>query len=479
MNLNRILGPTPAEWAGLKVSGISEDSRAVCRGDLFFVRPGPNFDIFSVLKGLEHKAAAFVAPESARAEIIKLSLAKPVIFVDDLTAAYRKAVDIFYEFNKKDFKCIGVTGTNGKTTTTYLISHILNRLRHSAGLIGTIEYRAGNKSFKASHTTPDYLTLRRVFKEFRRHHVQYLVTEASSHGIEQGRLAGLDFRVCAFTNLTRDHLDYHKTMHKYFAAKAGLFKANPRAWSVINRDDHYGRILLKKVARPFSYGLSPESDLWARDVVFSPRGSEFTMVYRKQAVPVKIILPGRHNVYNALAAAGALLVLGFKAEEIARHLKSFRRVPGRLERVARDIYVDFAHTPDGLKKVLNTVRECGYRYIICVFGCGGERDHGKRPMMGHVAGELADFSVVTSDNPRHEDPATIIEQVKHGFVRKNYTTAVDREAALKIALALQRKNPGSCVVAAGKGHEEYQVIGDVKVPYSDRKVIQKIIRSCK
>jgi len=469
LQVNKALG-------AIAVKGVSDDTRAAKKQDLFFVRRRSGFDIFAALKGIDARVAAFVAQKTDQADIEKIGLSHPVIFVDDLKKSFEKSVDIFYGFRKTDFKFIAVTGTNGKTTTTFIINHLLNKLGHKSALVGTIKSMVGKKNIATENTTPGYLALRRLFAEFKKHKAEYVVMEASSHGIDQGRIDGLNFAVCAFTNLTRDHLDYHKTMENYFKAKERLFLLNPQAKAVVNQDDEWGGKIIKKMKQVISYGEKGKPYLLADQIKLMPHGSEFILCVGQQRLKVKTKLMGRHNIYNILAAVGAVYALGFKLEDILEKLKTFSRVPGRLERVKENIFVDYAHTPDGLEQVLKTLRECGCQKIICLFGCGGDRDRGKRAIMGELACRLADFSVITSDNPRSEDPKEIIEDVKKGFARNNYCVYVDREKAVEKAVRIKHETKHSCLLLAGKGHEDYQVIGTQKIPYSDQQAVRKAIR---
>jgi len=469
--------PANKNLGELPVHGVSDDTRAAKKNDLFFVRRRSNFDIFEVLKSIDPKVMAFVAQKTDKADMVRAGLSKPVIFVDNLQKSFEKSVDIFYGFKKNDFKFAAVTGTNGKTTTTFIINHLLNKLGHKSALVGTIKCMVGKKNIATENTTPGYLTLRKLFSEFKKHRAEYVVMEASSHGIDQGRIDGLKFAVCAFTNLTRDHLDYHKTMTNYFKAKEKLFLLNPQAAAIVNQDDEWGRKLIEKAKKVISYGEKGKPCFLADQIRLMPHGSEFTLCIGKKRLPVKTRLMGRHNIYNILAAVGVVYSLGFKLEDILAKLKTFSHVPGRLERVKENIFVDYAHTPDGLEQVLKTLRECGCQKIICLFGCGGDRDTGKRPIMGDIACRLADFSVITSDNPRSEDPAVIIEDVKKGFTKNNYCAYADREEAVKEAVRLKHETKHSCLLLAGKGHENYQVIGTEKLPYSDQQAVRKAIRN--
>ncbi len=465
LSLNKELG-------NIAAAGISDDSRYVSRGDVFFVIAKDNFDIFSTLKSLESKICVFVADKKYVTMVNSLGLSKKVIFVGDIKKEFKAAVDRFYP--ESNFKFIGITGTKGKTTTAYLIYHLLKKMGKRPALIGTIEYRIGNKAVKAVNTTPGYLVLRRLFAQMKRAATDYVVMEVSSHALDQGRIEGIRFSRCVFTNLSREHLDYHKTMKNYFNAKYRFFNENNQGTAIVNADDHYGKIILARQKNKLSFGIKEKSDVMAEDIVLRRQGGSFSLLYGKKALPINTRLIGKHNVFNLLAAAAVAYSLKLDMKRTAAVLSRFSGVEGRLEQVRPDTFVDYAHTHDSLKKTLNALRRVGYRNIICVFGCGGERDHGKRPLMGHVACVLADFSFITSDNPRCEDPVDICRAIERGFSRNNYKIVVDRYQAIKEAIMLQSQYDHCCLLAAGKGHEDYQAIGNKKVPFKDRDVIREI-----
>lgn len=456
------------------VKGISDDSRLVNEGEMFFVRPRKNFDIFSVLGGIEGKTAVFVAEEKNRDKLTALIKNKPVFFVDDIEEEFFRAVNSFYDFRKDDLKFIGVTGTNGKTTVTQLIYYLLKQLGQPPSLIGTVNYLIGEKVCKAGYTTPDYLSLKKIIKEISDAGSNFVVMEVSSHGIAQGRVKELNFLRKVFTNLSRDHLDYHKTMADYFNVKKGFFLKD-RNFSIINIDDPYGTKILKEIDSAISYGIKENADMCARNISITKRGAEFNLVYKGDVFEARSPLLGRHNVLNILAGIGVVFSLGFPLEEITKLTASFYPVDGRLEQAAPDIFVDYAHTPDALEKVMLALKEIGYDKIICVFGCGGNRDKGKRKIMGEAVSRYAAFTFITLDNPRGEDPLEICSQIEKGFEKKNYAVVTDRKEAIEEAVKLKEKYNNCCVLIAGKGHEDYQIIGDRRIPFKDREVIRQIV----
>jgi len=460
------------------IKNINDDSRKAASGDGFFILEGKAVDVFSVLGSIDDKVACFVADLKNKKKILKLNLQSPVIFVKSIDRVYRKAVDIFYGFDSRDFKFIGITGTKGKTTTAFLLHYLLSRLKQEASLLGTVKYLIGKKEYEATHTTPDYLRSRRFFGEIKRQGSKYIIMEVSSHGIEQQRVSGIIFSRCIFTNLSREHLDYHKTMNNYFAAKRKFFLQNKNAISIINKDDKYGRKLIAQFKKAITYGVGPKTAFSARNIILRPTGVSFELYYKGKAYKVKSRLLGRHNVYNILAAIAATFSLGFSLDDIIKYVAQFNGVPGRLEEVSGGIFVDYAHSPDSLEKALLTLKDIGYKKIICLFGCGGNRDKGKRKIMGNISCKLADFTFITSDNPRHENPLDICRQIESGFKSKRYVLIPDRADAIKKAVRMKMAQPSACLIIAGKGHENYQIIGDRKLPFKDGDVVRKYIKAC-
>ncbi len=379
---------------------------------------------------------------------------------------------------KQPLKFIGVTGTNGKTTTTFLIYHLLKKMAQRACLIGTVKYIIGSKEYKPTHTTPDSAALEGLIKKIKKEGVKFVVMEVSSHGIVQERIKQIIFSRCVFTNLSREHLDYHKTMKNYFKAKEKLFLDNKAALSLINIDDNYGRKIFKRVTLKLSYAICANADFRAQNISLTRKGSQFDIIFSGKLYPVTTNLYGRHNVLNILGAVSVVHSLGFSIPRILKYVVSFKSVKGRLEQITKDVFVDYAHTPDALRKVLLAVRNMGYEKIICVFGCGGDRDKGKRKAMGQIAAKYANFTFITSDNPRNEGPLEICLQIEKGFKKKNYSIVSDRKRAIEAALKLfdERGCKKSCVLIAGKGHENYQITENRTIPFNDSKVVKEILK---
>ncbi len=377
----------------------------------------------------------------------------------------------------KNLKIIGITGTNGKTTTVFLAYHLLKEMGQKSSLIGTIKYIIGSKVYKANLTTPGFIDLGKLLKKAEDSGSRFVVMEVSSHALAQGRVKGLKFSRCVFTNLSRDHLDYHKTLNNYFNTKKKLFFSQGTPFSLINVDDRYGKKIFKKIKRGLSFSITAQSDFKAENIVLGKRGSCFDLIFSGKSYPVKTRLCGRHNVLNILGAVSLVFTLGFSLPKLVRAVSNFKPVEGRLEPAAPDIFIDYAHTPDALDNALKSLREAGYEKIICVFGCGGDRDKGKRRAMGRIAAYEADFTFITSDNPRSEEPGKICSQVEKGFKKNNYLVIVDRRKAIREAIKVFLKNKAgkSCLLIAGKGHENYQIIKDKKIRFSDKRVVKELL----
>lgn len=485
MKLKNIFSKLSKDQLGkISISGISDDSRLVNKGDLFFIIERRNFDIFSVLKEIEPKVSAFVARSSQSKKLKNIIKDTPIIYVDNIQKEFYRSVDLFYEFKHNDLKFIGVTGTNGKTTTCMLIYHLLKELKIPASLISTVKYCIGPKVYEAERTTPGFLTLRKFLKEAKDSGSHFLIIEVSSHAIEQERIKGIKFERCLFTNLGRDHLDYHKTPEKYFKSKKKLFLDNKRTPALINIDDSCGVKLFRSLPKSLTYGIKDISDFKISKVSLTKSGSHFDIEYDNKIYSIRTQLCGRHNVYNVAGAFGLIASLGISPRKIADKILSFTNVEGRLEVIGENIFIDYAHTPDALETVIMALRNIGYENIISVFGCGGDRDKGKRKLIGQVADKYSDFSFVTSDNPRSEDPELICSQITKGFQSKNYEVVIDRKQAIKKAIgllvkerkSLNPKNKKSCLLVAGKGHENYQIVGSKKIPFKDSEVIRTIIK---
>jgi UDP-N-acetylmuramoyl-L-alanyl-D-glutamate--2,6-diaminopimelate ligase len=378
-------------------------------------------------------------------------------------------------------KVIGVTGTNGKTTVTYLIEAILKEARAPCGVIGTVNCRFKDEIIPSKNTTPGPLELQSMLAKMLAAGCKYAVTEVSSHALDQARTCGIDFQGAIFTNLTHDHLDYHKTKAQYFQCKTRLFSGLSRgALAVVNNDDAYGRKIRDLTsAEVVSYGINEKADFVARAIKLRPQRTTFKIVTAKAGIEISSPLIGRHNVYNILAAFSWAYKAGVPPPAIKAALENFSAVPGRLERIDSkrgfSVYVDYAHTQDALKNILTALREFSPQRIIVVFGCGGDRDRNKRPKMGRVVSELSDYTIVTSDNPRREDPLEIIGHISEGIRKNNYCIIPERRDAIKMSLALARKD--DIVVVAGKGHEDYQILKDKVLHFDDRRVVRECLES--
>jgi len=462
----------------IPVSGISRDTRRFSKGNVFFIVEGKKFDVFSYLNEIKNETAAFVADRKHKSMVSSIIKDTPVIFVPDVKTELRRCTDLFYPLDMNKLNIVGVTGTNGKTTVTYLIRHLLNQFGVKNALIGTIKYFIADESINAYRTTPDYLFLRKFFFRAQKENVRYIIMEVSSHGIAQKRTEGIRFTQCIFTNLSRDHLDYHLDMGKYFSVKKRLFSDNHRAVSIINTDDEYGRALFSEITgAKYSCGFNDNAYYKVVDYELGRMGLKFTFSIRRHSLNVKSRLIGRHNIYNILSSLASIDRMGFSLDEAVSFIYSFSGLDGRTEKVAEDVFVDYAHTPDALDNVLCALRDCGYNNIILVFGCGGNRDRGKRKEMGRIASRLAVFSLITSDNPRNENVENICCDIESGFSKDNYKIVIDRKKAIAEAVKLKKNYNNCAVLIAGKGHEEYQIAGQKRIPFKDKTVIKSIIDS--
>ena len=469
--------------ADMEVQSVACDSRKVEPGAIFFALQGEKLDGVKFVEDAVRRGAVAVATE----DVQRVS-SKGITLIELLPGSERRALASvsanFYGHPADSLRLVGVTGTNGKTTTTFLVDSILRAAGHTTGLIGTTGYRTPAGSRAAVNTTPESLDLQLMFAEIREAGGTHAVLEASSHALAMERLWGCHFAVAIFTNLTRDHLDFHKTFEEYFAAKRLLFEGTgagaPDA-AVINADDPYATQLGGLARRTLTYGLKGAADLTARKLALSFHGLEFTAQTPAGNIEVRSPFVGRINAYNILAAIGAGVALNIPNGKIEEGIANLELVPGRFQRIDEGqpflVIVDYAHTDDALKNLIATARELGpSARIITVFGAGGERDRTKRPLMGEAAGSLSDVVVLTSDNPRGEDPLRIINDVVVGLQKVNakYRVEPDREQA--VAMALEEARPGDIVLLAGKGHETYQVLRDRTVDFDDREKARAILR---
>ncbi|GAV21770.1 UDP-N-acetylmuramoyl-L-alanyl-D-glutamate--2,6-diaminopimelate ligase [Carboxydothermus pertinax] len=468
-------------FSNLEVTGIEHDSRKVQPGYIFVAIRGYAVDGHDFIAEVVAKQPSLIVAEEERPEIEKVNY----LLVKDSRRALALLARTFYGNPTAKLGVIGVTGTNGKTTVTHLIVSLLERLGYRTGLIGTVYNRIGEKILPVTNTTPDALSLQRLLAEMVVDGVSYVAMEVSSHALALQRVWGIEFKTGVFTNLTQDHLDFHETMENYFNAKKMLFEilADQKTFpGVINLDDPYGQRILKEVSHSFiTYGIKEKADVRAKNIKLTNNGTTFTLYHQQGEYPVNLKLLGLFNVYNTLAAVAALMALGFPLDLIVQNLPFLNPVPGRFELIDEGqefaVIVDYAHTPDGLENILQSVRAITAGRVISVFGCGGDRDRTKRPKMGEISAKLADITIITSDNPRTEDPEAIINEIEKGVLEtpnRVYLKEVDRKKAIKTALLMAK--PGDTVVIAGKGHEDYQIIGTTKYPFDDRVVAREILR---
>ena len=466
----------------IDIAGLSYDSRKVGKGHLFFALPGEHVDGHNFIgKALERGAAAIAYERPGPYLSDKPESSVTLIQVKDSRSAIAFASNNFFQRPSESLQVIGITGTNGKTTITYLLKAILEEWGQKVGLIGTIQYMIKDAVYDAIHTTPEALEFQALLHEMLAADCGYVVTEVSSHALAQKRVDGTVFKGAVFTNLTRDHLDFHKTMEDYFAAKSRLFTEllDRSAASVINYDDPWGRKLAALIkGEVCTYGIEPGADLMAADIHDSFNGLRFSLMFHGRKYDVVSPLMGQPNVYNILSAAGASLSLGVPWEVVLEGIRKAEPATGRFEKVDAGqeflAIVDFAHTQDALERLIHTARGLSRGRIITVFGCGGDRDRGKRPVMGALATGLSDFVIITSDNPRSEKPEEIIKEIESGAVRKNYVVEPDRKEAIKRAVLMAGE--GDIVLIAGKGHETYQEIGGKKYAFNDREVLEEAIK---
>lgn len=478
----RLRQPIPPELASAAISGLEFDSRRVMPGGLFFAFPGARADGRQFAEqALASGAVAIVSelppPESSPAAAVWVE-------VEHGRKALSLAARNYYGKPDERLGLTGVTGTNGKTTTSYLIDSVLRAAGYTTAMIGTIEYHLAGKVLPAVNTTPESLDLIRLFAELERAGGSHVTMEVSSHALALGRVYGLQFHTAVFTNLTRDHLDFHGNMEAYFEAKHLLFEGAggpPPPFAVINRDDEQARrIRTHSDMQTYWYGLGQDAGLRARHISSSFQGLKFEVQHGKQRFAIESPLIGKINVYNILAACGTGLSYGIPPETIARGIADLRAVPGRFERVDEGqpfvVAVDYAHTDDALRNVISVARGLNPKRVITLFGCGGDRDRTKRPLMGLAAAEASDFVVLTSDNPRSEDPLAIMNDALVGIRRKDVPHVVEPDRATAISRALKEARAGDIVILAGKGHETYQVLKDKTIAFDDRAVAREVLR---
>lgn len=453
-----------------EINGVHYNSSKISQGGLFVAIVGYKTDGHKYIKDAVTRGASAVVCTTFDDDTDVLQ-----IRVRDSRVAEAQISSNFFGNPSSKFKLIGITGTNGKTTVTYLVKQILDSMGKKTGLIGTNQNMIGDTVYETGRTTPDSFELQNLFDKMAKSNLDYVIMEVSSHALELSRVYGCEYEVGAFTNLTQDHLDFHITMDNYALAKAKLFKQSK--YAVINTDDSYGKAMAENCpCECLGYGAKDSASLKAENITLKQDGVGFTL----GDINFNVGIPGEFSVYNALCAIGICKSLGFELEDIASSLASATGVKGRAEVVDignRDytVMIDYAHTPDGVENILKTARGFAKGRVVALFGCGGDRDVTKRPIMGRVAGELADFCIITSDNPRSEDPMSIIKMVEEGIKETStpYVVIENRYDAIKYAL--ENALSGDVIILAGKGHETYQVIDTGTIHFDEREVIQEVL----
>lgn len=474
MKISELVGSFETDFKSdkdIEINSIAYDSRKVKKGDVFVCIKGYQTDGHNYVKSAcENGAAVVVASD-------KVDVGVPVIYTPDTRKALALMSKAYFGNPLKGIKLIGVTGTNGKTTVTYLLKTILEKQNKKVGLIGTNQNMIGQRVIPTERTTPESYELYKLFYEMKSEGAEYIIMEVSSHALELERVCGCEFETAIFTNLTQDHLDFHGSMENYFCAKKKLFSMCKNA--VINIDDEYGKRLCSECDNTITYSIDNGSSLRASDIKIDASGICYRVEYKGKMYPVSVGIPGKFSVYNSLAAMGAGLTLEVSQEKCIEALKSAEGVKGRAEIVKTDtpysVIIDYAHTPDGLENIISTVNEFKKGRVITLFGCGGDRDRTKRPKMGKAAGELSDFLIVTSDNPRSENPAAIIDDIMPGVIESGceYVRIENRRDAIEYALKNAKKD--DIIILAGKGHETYQILKDGTIHFDEREVVSQIL----
>lgn len=463
----------------VEIKGINYDSREVKSSELFVCIVGLKVDGHKYAnEAIKNGAVAIICEEEIDCENVKTT----VIRVKDCRKILSIVASKYYDYPYKKLRMIGVTGTNGKTTTTFMIKSILEENGDKVGLVGTIANYIGSKMIPAERTTPESLELQKLFDKMVKEGCKYCVMEVSSHSLALNRVYGIDFEIGIFTNMTRDHLDFHKTFEHYYQSKYKLFKKS--CISIINVDDNYGRNIVKdlninETVSILTYSINSNSNFKAYDNICEREDSKFKVRINSKEEELFVALPGKFNIYNSLGAIVASYSLGIPLESIKKGLSKVV-VIGRCEKVGKEwnlpysIIIDYAHTPDGLENILKTARGFTKNKLISVFGCGGDRDKVKRPQMGKIGTELSDKAIITSDNPRTEEPQSIIDDIKAGIEKENYEIIENRTEAIRRAIKIAKD--GDVIVIAGKGHETYQELKKGKIHFDEREIVDKILK---
>ncbi|MEG1358163.1 MAG: UDP-N-acetylmuramoyl-L-alanyl-D-glutamate--2,6-diaminopimelate ligase [Clostridia bacterium] len=470
--------PDVLETRGNMVSPVDAlivDSREQTQNGLFFCISGLRFDAHSFAEqAVQNGCTALIVERFLDAEL-------PQVRVSNVRSAMAYVAAAFYGHPEREIRMIGVSGTKGKTTTSYLMKSILEKAGFKTGLIGTTGNMIGEKHLKSNMTTPDPIELHRCLRQMRDEGVEAVSMEVSAHAIDMHRLDGITFEAACYTNFSQDHLDYFITMEKYFETKKSFFMNGAVLNASLNADDETSERIINDLKVPYlTYGISSEADVFARDIEISENGVSFSVFLRGlEEMPICMRLTGMFNVYNALAAASLAMIMGLDRNAIRLGLESVQAVPGRVEMLDTHtpykVILDYAHSPDALENVLSTVRAFTKRRLIALFGCGGDRDHGKRPIMGEIVGRLADFSILTSDNPRTENPDQILDSIEQGVKKTagKYVVIENRREAIRYALQMGRE--GDVIILAGKGNETYQDIMGVKRPFDEKVVVNELL----
>ena len=458
-----------------EIDHLITDSREKTENGLFFCIPGARVDA--------HNFAPQAVANGCTALVVErlLDLPVPQIRVESVRSAMAYMAAAFYGFPARKLRMIGICGTKGKTTTSFLLKAIMEKAGYVTGLIGTTGNMIGDKHIKSNLTTPDPVDLHRCLRQMVDEGVEVVVMEVSAHAVDMHRLDGITYEAACYTNLSQDHLDYFGTMENYFQTKKSFFMHGAVLNAALNEDDETSDRIIEDISIPYlTYGISSEADVFAREIEITEDGVSFSIMLRGvEDMQVNMQLTGMFNVYNALAAASLAMILGVQNADIKAGLESLKNVPGRVEmldtRTPYKVILDYSHSPDALENILSTVRTFTRNRLIVLFGCGGDRDQGKRPIMGEIAGRLADYSILTSDNPRTEDPIAILEAIEAGAkaVGGSYTVIENRREAIRYALEMGRD--GDVIILAGKGHETYQEIMGVKKPFDEKVVVDELL----
>ena len=458
--------------AEAEVTGLVCDSRKVKKGDLYFCLPGLRVDGHNFAKAAADAGAAALVVER------KLPVDLPQVLVEDARGAMSYMAQCFYGYPAREMHGVGITGTKGKTTTSFLVRAIARYAGHKVGLMGTVCTYIGEEEEPASLTTPDPIDVQSLLRRMKDAGCDFYVMEVSAHALDLRKLVGMKFDQGIFTNFSQDHLDYFGTMETYRRAKEKFFDPFYIGHAVVNADDEAGKYMLGRVPAT-TYGVSAPADAYANEIEILESGVSYRLHWKDVVLPLHLHISGIFNVYNSMAAAVACLEMGISPEDVKAGLESVTVVPGRIEPLPTHtpyrVILDYAHSPASLESILKTIRQFTRGRLICVFGCGGGRDKEKRPIMGEISGRLADFSVLTSDNPRLEDPMDILRAIEEGIKRTTGPYVVIENRREAIRYAMQMGQPGDVIVLAGKGHETYQDIGGQKHPFDEKVVVREIL----